>query len=183
MRTDAEVDERVAILDRVARDIRLPGGFLFDQLHLERLALRGKEPQRLVARPHLALVDEILRRQLLHLLLDGLEVLGHERPIDDEIVEEAFVDGRTDAALGSRKEVGHGRRHEVRRAVAEERERFGTLVGDEPQPHVLVQRVREIDQLAIDDRRDGRFRQAWRDQCRNVTRCGANGHGTAGAVR
>ena len=41
VRADAEVDEGVAVLDRVARDLGLPCGLLLDQLDLERLA-RGR---------------------------------------------------------------------------------------------------------------------------------------------
>ena len=67
---DAEVDERVAILDRVAGDLGLPGGLLVDQLDLQRLAAFGEEPLRFLARPHLPLVGQIGRRQLLHLLFD-----------------------------------------------------------------------------------------------------------------
>ena len=48
-----------------------------------------------------------------------LEVLRDERPIDDEVVEEAFVGRRADAALRAGKEIRHGRRHQVRRAVAQ----------------------------------------------------------------
>ena len=105
MRADAEVDEGLLVLDRVAGDLRLAFGLLVDQLHLERLAALREERLGFFARPHLALVGKILRRQLLHLLLDGLEVLGHERPLDDEVVEEAFVGRRSDAALRAREEV------------------------------------------------------------------------------
>ena len=104
--------------------------------------LRGEEPQRLVARPHLALVDEVLRRQLLHPLFDGLEVLGHERTIDDEVVEEAFVSRRTDAALGAREELRHRRGQQVRRAVPVERERLRAAIGDDREPRVGVERRR-----------------------------------------
>src|SRR5688572_31097701 len=38
VRADAEVDERVAVLDGVAGDLGLAGRLLVDQLHLQRLA-------------------------------------------------------------------------------------------------------------------------------------------------
>ena len=124
VRADAEVDERVAILDRVAGDLGLAFGLLFDQLDLQRLVLRREELARLVARHHLPLEGQVLRRQLLHLLLDALEVFGHERPLDHEVVEEALISRRADAALRAREQVGHRGREQVRRAVPVERERF-----------------------------------------------------------
>jgi hypothetical protein len=36
---------------------------------------------------------------------DRFEILRHERTIDDEVVEEAFVGGRTDSALRAGKQV------------------------------------------------------------------------------
>ena len=56
---DAEIDERIAILDRVDGDVLLAGRLLLDQLDLQRLAALAEERDGLVARPHLALVDEI----------------------------------------------------------------------------------------------------------------------------
>ena len=41
---------------------------------------------------------------LFHLLLDGVEVFGDERPRHHEVVEEAFVGRRTDTALHTREE-------------------------------------------------------------------------------
>ena len=43
VRTDAEVDKRLLVLDRVAGDVRLAFGLLLDQLHLERLAAPAKK--------------------------------------------------------------------------------------------------------------------------------------------
>ena len=105
MRADAEVDEGLAATGRVAGDVRLAGRLLLDQLNLERLALAGEKRQRLVARPHLPLVGQVARRQLPHLLFDGGEVFRHERPVDNEVVEEPLVGRRADAALRARERV------------------------------------------------------------------------------
>ena len=43
VRADAEVDEGLAVLDRVAGDLGLAFGLLVDQLHLQRLAARAEE--------------------------------------------------------------------------------------------------------------------------------------------
>jgi hypothetical protein len=53
------------------------------------------------------LVSEILLREIAHLLLDGLEVFGHERLRHDEVVEEAIVGGGTDAALHAGIQARH----------------------------------------------------------------------------
>ena len=46
MRTDAEVDEGLAILDRVAGDLGLTLGLLLNQLDLQRLAALREEVDR-----------------------------------------------------------------------------------------------------------------------------------------
>lgn len=57
---------------------------------------------------------------LLHLLLDGLEVIGVERLLDVEVVVEAVLDRRADAELGLGEELLHGLRHHVRGGVAQD---------------------------------------------------------------
>src|SRR5262245_4699123 len=109
VRAETEVDERIAVLDRVDGDVLLALRLLLDQLDLERLAALREEVDRILPRPHLSLVRQVLRRQLLHLFLDRLEILRNERAIDDEVVEETVVNRRTDAALRVRKQVRHGR--------------------------------------------------------------------------
>ena len=136
VRPDAEVDERVLVLDGVAGDVPLAFGLFLDQLHLQRLAARGEERLGFLARPELAFVHQILARQLVHLLLDRLEILRHERTRDDEVVEEAFVGCRTDAALRAGEQVRDRRRQQMRGAVAGEQQRFRTPIGDDP--HVGV---------------------------------------------
>jgi len=76
VRTRAEVDEQVTVADRVARHHRLSLGLLLDELDLEGLAPAGEELEGLRPWPHLAFVGQVGRRQLPHLLLDALEILG-----------------------------------------------------------------------------------------------------------
>lgn len=57
---------------------------------------------------------------LLHLLLDGLEVIGGEGLRDVEVVVEAVPDRRADAQLGLGEELLHGLRHDVRGRVAQD---------------------------------------------------------------
>ena len=187
VRADAEVDEGVAIfaiffLDRVDGHLGLSGGLLFDQLHLERFALRGEEPLRLISGPHLTLVDQILRRQVLHLLLDGWEIVRDKRAIDDEVVEESFIGRRTDAALRTGEQLRHGRRQQVSGAVPVEGQRLGVPVGDDRQAHVAVQWRRQIDEPAIDGGCERRLREPRRHLCRHVAGSTAHAHATAGSV-
>src|SRR5262245_17210682 len=114
MRADAEVDERVLVLDRVDGYFLLPGRLLFDQLHLQRLAALLEEVDRFLPRPQLALEDEVVAGQLLHLLLDRLEIFGYERALDDEVVVEAVLERRTDAALHVREQRRDRRGQQVR---------------------------------------------------------------------
>ena len=144
--------------------------------------MRGEELQRFVARPHLALVGEILRRQLLHPLFDRVEVLRYERTIDDEVVEEAFISRRTDTALRPGEQLRHRCGEEMRSAVAEECQGFGAAVGDDRDLGVLLERVGEIDQTSVDCRRERGFRQPGRHLRRNVAGSAARAHATAGSV-
>ena len=167
VRADAEIDERVPILDRVAGDLRLSRGLLLDQLYLERLAVLREELLRFLARPRLPLVRQVLGREFLHLLFDGVEILGHERPIDDEVVEEALVGGRPDPALRAGEEVGHRSGHEVRRAVPIQRKRLRAVGRDDADARIPGERKRR-DRRA--DRRPPRRARPWRAAERSLPR-------------
>ncbi len=152
-------------------------------MHLQRLAAGAEKRFRFLTRPQLALVRQVLLGELAHLLFDRLDVFGHERPLDDEVVEEALVGGRADAALSAGKQIGDGGRQQVGRAVAHEGQRVGrVLVGHDPDPRVRVQRVRQIDQLAVDRRRQCRLGQTRRDPFRDVAYGRARGDTAAGSI-
>src|SRR6185436_7991080 len=141
---------------------------LVDQLHLERLATRTEETTRLVARPHLPLEDDILIRELAHLLLDRLEILGDERTRHDEVVEETLIGRRTDAALRRWKEIRHRGREQMRRAVAIDVERFRILRGDDPHGRIGRERIREIDETITHHSHERRLREPGRDRRRDL---------------
>ena len=183
VRADAEVDERLLVLDRVAGDLALTFRLLLDQLDLERLAAVAKEALGLVARPHLALEDQVLVRELAHLLLDGLEILRDERPRHDEVVEEALVGRRTNAALHTGEHVRHGSRQQMRGTVAIERERVGRVLRrDDLHRRVGGQRKREIDQPISDLSCERRVCQPRRDQRRQIADRRARRHTTARSI-
>ena len=182
VRPDAEVDEGLGILDRVAGHLGLAFGLLIDQLDLERLAALFEKRLRPIARPQLPLVGQILGGQLLHLLLNGVEVLRHERPFDDEIVKEAVVGRRADPALCAREQVRHRRRQQVRRAVTIERQRLRAPVGDDTNRRVVLDRERQIDELPVDDAGERGLGETGRDLCRHVADERAGWHRATGAI-
>jgi hypothetical protein len=183
MRTDAEVDKGLLVLDRVAGDLALAFRLFLDQLHLERLAARGEEPLGLLARPHLALEDKVLVRQLAHPLLDRLEILRDKRPGDDEVVEEALVGWRTNSALHAGKHVRHGSRQQVRRAVAVDRQRVRRVSRrDDLHGGVGRQRKREIDQPVADLAGQRRIGKPGRDQRGQIADRRTRRHTTARSI-
>ena len=101
------------------------------------------------ARQKFARVGQVLLHQLLHLLLDGLEVFGREWLLAIEVVEEAALGRRTVAKLGLGEELQHRRGHQVRRRVAIHFQRFGIAVGEDAQLDILLQRAREVDELRV----------------------------------
>ena len=183
VRSDTEVDEEVAVLDRVAGDVRLAGRLLLDELHLQRLAALGEEVDRFLARPHLPLVREIGGGELAHLRFDALQILGHERLLDDEVVEEPIVGGGADAALDAGIELRDGGGEQMRRRVAIERERVGALRRHD-RGRARRRRAGRTDRPdGRRRRRQGPLREPRRDgRCDSRGGC-ARGHAETGAVR
>ena len=93
-------------------------------LDLEGLAALLEEADRLVARHLLAGEGQVLLRQLAHPGLDLLEVLGREWRGLREIVVEAVLDGRADGDLDLGEDLRDGLGHQMRRRVAECRQRL-----------------------------------------------------------
>ena len=95
MRAEAEVDEIAhgVALHHVPR-------LLLDELALQLLAHLREHLEGLRFGDELLLDGPVLLDDVGHPLFDGREVLGRERLAHEEVVEEAFVGGRSDAALG-----------------------------------------------------------------------------------
>ncbi len=179
MRARAEIDEHV--VDAVARHDGT--ALLLDQLHLQRLAAILEEAHGLRFRQHPAVVGEVARRELLHLRFDGRQVLGHERPRDDEVIKEPVVGGRADAALGVREQRHHGGSHQVGRAVAVEVERLWIARRHEAQRRIGIEGERQIHERAVDDGREGGLRHARRQVRHQRAHRGPGGDFAAGSVR
>ena len=146
MRSAAEVGELAGLVDR---DFLVGRGELLDEVTLHEVAFRLEALQPLRARQKLARVRQVLLHQFLHLLLDGFEVLGRERLLAIEVVEEAAVGRRTVTEFGLGKKLQYCSGHQVRRGVAINFQRFGIAIGEHAQLDVLLQRTREIDQLRV----------------------------------
>ena len=183
VRANTEVDERLLVLDRVAGDLALTLGLLLDQLDLERFAATGEETLGLLARPHLPLEDQILIRELAHLVLDRLEILGHERARHDEVVEEPFVGWRTDAALHAGEHVRDGRGEQVRCAVAVKGKSLRRVLRrNDLNRRVSGQWIREIDKPIPDFASQGRLAQTGRDRRRQIADSRTGRHTTTGTI-
>lgn len=85
---------------------------------------------------------------LLHLLLDGLEILGRERPLDVEVVVEAVLDRRADAQLGLGEQLLHGLCHDVRGGVAQDVQAVGGGDLDGLDLLAVLHLVREVLELS-----------------------------------
>ncbi len=137
VRPTAEVRE-VAL--RVQRD-RAVG--LASELHLVRLRLGLEASQRLLPRDVLARPRASFLELAPDLGLDALEIALADRLRELEVVVEATVDGRPDGDFHTWVQAQHGLGEEVRRRVAEHRERVRILG---------VARRQDLDALAVGQR-------------------------------
>ena len=152
VRPAAEVGELAGLVDG---NLLVGRGELLDEVALHEVAFRLEALQALLARQKLARVGQVLLHQLLHLLLDGFQVLGRERLLAIEVVEESALGRRTVAELGLGKQLQHRGGHQVRRRVAIDFQRFGIAVSEDAQLGILLQRTGEVHGWALFLRRLG----------------------------
>jgi hypothetical protein len=84
-----------------------PSGMVLDDLDLVGLAQITEDLDGLCAAQHLALQGQVALDDLVHALLDGLQVIGSEGLVSGEVVVEAVLDGRADGDLGARVQLLH----------------------------------------------------------------------------
>ena len=132
VRPAAQVDERALLVEgrrRHGRPVPLGvGDEVVDDLDLERLVALHEEGARLGRRllaQHEGVVGGDARA---HPRLDGLEVVGRERPGRLEVVVEPVGDDRPDPELGAGEQVEHRLREDVRRGMAHRTELAGRPV-------------------------------------------------------
>ncbi len=137
----------------------------------------------LVARQYAALHGLVLGGEFGHALLDGRQVLGREGSLVGEVVIEAVLDDRTDRHLRVRKQLLHGIGQQVRRAVANDLQAVGILVGDDGELRVAVDDVAGVDEPAVHAAGDGRLGQAGADGGRHLGHGNGAGELSPGPVR
>jgi hypothetical protein len=76
-----------------------------------------------------------------------------------EVIIEAGLDGRSDGHFGAGIELLHGGRHQVGRRMAQDIQGLGRLAGDDGYARGTVQRMAQVDQLAVHFAGQGGFRQ------------------------
>ena len=112
VRAEAEVGERPLPIDGHGH-----AAFLPDEFDLELLLLLLEHPDGFFLCQDEPLDGDVLPGDLLHPLLDGFQVLGHEGLLPEKVVIEAGFDGRPDAGLRLGVEIQDGVGEEVRGAV------------------------------------------------------------------
>ncbi len=142
----------------------LAGRDALDDLGLVVLAESLEVGHGLVARQHPTDDRLVLRRQLGHALLDRRQVLGRERALVGEVVIEAVVDHRADRHLGLGEQLLDGIGQQVRRAVADDLEAVGILVGDDRERRIGLDAVARVDEPAVDLAGQRGLRQARADR-------------------
>ena len=103
----------------VEADLLAPGQVL-DDLHLVVLAHIAKLLDGFLAAEHHTLYRQVLLRQLLHALLDRVEVFRGKVVAGGEIVVEAVLDHRADSDLHPGKQLLHRHGQQVGGGVADD---------------------------------------------------------------
>src|ERR1700681_3025778 len=116
-------------------------------LHEVAFALEFPEALRPVHK--LPCVRQVLLDELLHFLLDLFQVLGSERSLAEEVVEESILGCGPVAKLGLRKKLKHSRCQQMSRGMAVDFKCLGIAVGKNAEVSVFVKRPREIDQVPV----------------------------------
>ncbi len=149
------------------------GDHLVDDLHLVGFTQSGEHLHRLLARPHLTLDRQVALDDLVHALLDLLQIFRGERIVAREVVVEAVLDGGTDGDLGAGIKLLHCLRHYMRGVVANEIECLGVPGGDDGQCGVMVDQVAGVDEPAVDPAGERRLGEPRADGRRDLR----DGHG------
>ncbi len=147
VRAAAEVDE---FSGGVKRDHQLVG-FFFDELALENLVVLFVELESFGLGNELALVGQVLRGELVHLLFDFREIFRSERLLAEEFVEKTGIGRRADAELDVGIELHHRGGKQMRGGMAEDEERVRIFFGEDLQLDVFFERAAQ-DRSAHPDR-------------------------------
>ncbi len=145
MRAAAEIDK--------VRSQRVFGKYavrpFLDQFHLHPFALSAVLLQAQLLGRQDALKLQILTLQLVHALLELLQIVTAERLAAQEIVIETVIDRRTDPELCSGKKFQNRRRQQMRGRMAVDVEGIRILVGQDLHRRIAVQRARKVPHFAV----------------------------------
>ena len=117
---------------------------------------------------HLARERRVAGDDLAHLGFDLGQIVGRERLVAREVVIEAVVDHRTDRDLRAGIELLHGLRHDMRRVMADQLERFGIVARQELDRGVIVDGRFEVGELAVEAHRHRALGERRRDRLGDV---------------
>ena len=161
VRAGAQVDEGAVTVDG---DLLV--GEVVDVLELE--ALVGEDLLRLVNGDHLADERLVSLDDLLHLLLDGAEVVGGDVLGQQEVVEVAVIGCRTEGDLRAGEQLLHGLGHDMGAGMAQDVQRLGAFRRDNLDGGAIVDGGGQVDELAVDLTGKRGLRKARADGSRHI---------------
>ena len=153
-----------------------------DQFDLEHLAVVAEHLLGLFAGPDFLGERFVARDDLAHLLFDRGKILRRERLVAEEIVIEAVLDRRADGHLRARPQRLHGFGEHMRGVVPDQFQRAGIVAGDEFDFGVMLDRVGEIADHAVERHRHRALGQRRRDALGDIEAGDALGKFALGAV-
>ena len=133
----------------VDRNLFIGLGELLDEVALHEVAFSLELLQALVARQKFARVRNVLLHQFLHLLFDLLQIFGRKRRRAIEVVEKSVLGRRPVAQLGLGKQFQHRRRQQMRRRMPVDLQRLRIFLGQNAKIGVFLQRLGQVDQIAV----------------------------------
>ncbi len=120
-----------------------------------------------------ARVGQVLLNELLHLLLDLLEIFGSKRGRTIEVVEESILGCGTMAELGLGEKFEHGGSQQMRGRMPVDFERLRVAVGQDAEVGIFFERTGEVDQIAIRFSGESGVGQTRADGLGDIERSGA----------
>ena len=161
VRAGAQIDEGAVTVDG---DLLV--GEVVDVLELE--ALVGEDLLRLLDGDHLADEGLVGLDDLLHLLLDGAEVVGGDVLGQQEVVEVAVIGCRAEGDLRAGEQLLHGLGHDMGAGMAQDMQRLGAFRRDDLDGGAIVDGGGQVDELAVDLTGKRGLRKARADGSRHV---------------
>ena len=153
-----------------------------DQLDLEHLAVVAEHLLGLFAGPDFLGERFVARDDLAHLLFDRGKILRRERLVAEEVVIEAVLDHRADGHLRARPQRLHRFGQHMGGVMPDQLQRAGVVAGDEFDFRIMLDRVGEIADHAIQRHRHRALGQRRRDALGDIEAGDAFGEFALGAV-